>query len=100
MNAGAGWLSPQAQWRETPCLAEEFVALAPALAHPNLPEPVAYLAGQPLAPLFSRFEGGRTALEIARAWTPRLSLETGLSIAAWLAARGVLEPKCCERARA
>jgi flavin-dependent dehydrogenase len=85
-------LSPQAAWRDTPCLGREYVALAPALTHPNLADPVAFLGGEALAPLLRATGAARTALEMARGWP--MPLERGLSIAAWLAARGVLERAC------
>ncbi len=78
-----------AAWRETPCLGREFVETRLRSQHPNLQAPVAYLGGDPLAPLLRGLVGRRTALDLARGWP--LPLETGLSIAAWLAARGVLE---------
>jgi flavin-dependent dehydrogenase len=85
-------LSPQAEWRDTPCLGEAFVTLEPALTHPHLPRPVAYLGGTPLAPLLQGLQGPRTALDLARGWRPQVPFETGLQIAAWLAARAVLAP--------
>ena len=77
-------LSREASFVETPCLGDEFVGRAHALSHPGLAGPVAYLAGFALTPLLRDLPPGRTLLEIARSWTDRMPLESGLAIAAWL----------------
>jgi len=83
-------VSPEAAFVETPCLDGEFVGVAPALRHPRLETPVAYLAGRELAPLLKDLPPGRTPLQIARAWSIRMPLESGLAIAGWLINHGVL----------
>ena len=83
-------LSPHAALVETPCLAGEYVEAAPALAHPRLARPVAYLGGCALAPLLKGLPPGLTPLEIARSWSDRASIETGLALAGWLIRQGVL----------
>jgi flavin-dependent dehydrogenase len=83
-------LSPEAAFVETPCLDGEFVGAAPALRHPRLEIPVAYLGGRALAPLLKDLPPGRTPLQIARAWSNRMPLESGLAIAGWLVNHGVL----------
>jgi hypothetical protein len=83
-------LSSEAAFVETPCLDGEFVGVAPALRHPRLETPVAYLAGRALAPLLKDFSPGRTPLQIARDWSNRMPLESGLAIAGWLVNHGVL----------
>ena len=83
-------LSSEAAFVETPCLDGEYVGAAPALRHPRLETPVAYLAGRALAPLLKDLLPGRTPLQIARAWSNRMPLESGLAIAGWLVNHGVL----------
>jgi flavin-dependent dehydrogenase len=83
-------LSPEAAFVETPCLDGEFVGVAPALRHPRLEAPVAYLGVRALAPLLEDLPPGRTPLQIARAWSNRMPLESGLAIAGWLVNHGVL----------
>jgi flavin-dependent dehydrogenase len=83
-------LSSEAAFVEMPCLDGEFVGVAPALRHPRLETPVAYLAGRALAPLLKDFSPGRTPLQIARDWSSRMPLESGLAIAGWLVNHGVL----------
>ena len=83
-------LSPHAALVATPCLAGEYVDAAPALVHPRLARPVAYLGGCALAPLLEGLPAGLTPLEIARWWSDRASIETGLALAGWLIRQGVL----------
>ncbi len=83
-------LSSEAAFVETPCLDGEFVGVAPALRHPRLETPVAYLAGRALAPLLKDLPPGRTPLQIARGWSNRMPLDSGLAIAGWLVNHGVL----------
>ena len=90
MTAMAFELSPDAAFVETPCLDGEFVSAAPALRHPRLARPVAYLGGRELASLLRIFPPGRTPLQIARSWSNRMPLESGLAIAGWLVNHGVL----------
>ena len=90
MTVTAFELSPDAALVETACLDGEFVSAAPALRHPRLARPVAYLGGWELAPLLRDLPAGRTPLQIARSWSDRMPLESGLAIAGWLVSHGVL----------
>ena len=90
MAASPVELSPKTAFVGTPSLGEEFVDVVEAVSHPNLAGPVAYLGGVALTPLLRTLPAGRTPLEIARAWTERIPLETGLAIAGWLVNHGVL----------
>jgi flavin-dependent dehydrogenase len=83
-------LSRDAAFVETPCLDGEFVAPARALRHPRLARPVAYLGSWELAPLLRGLPPGRTPLQIAHSWSERMPLESGLAIAGWLVAHGIL----------
>ena len=60
LAAGPVALSPQLALDEVPCIDGEFVALTPALRHPALEEPLAYLGGWPVAPLMSLVRPGMT----------------------------------------
>jgi flavin-dependent dehydrogenase len=90
MTVVAFELSPDAALVETPCLDGEFVSAAPALCHPRLARPVAYLGGWKLAPLLRSLPPGCTPIQIARSWSDALPLESGLAIAGWLVSHGVL----------
>lgn len=84
------WLAPGVELAEQPCLDGAFVTLKPAVRHPALEGPVAFLGGHELAPLLAGFPGGFTPVEIARAWSDRLPFQTGLAMLAWLANNGLL----------
>jgi len=84
-------LSHDCQWEQLPCLGAEFVESKPALRHPGVEGPVAYLGGHELAPLLRAVRPGMTSHQLASRWSPPLPFDAGLSIARWLAARGVLE---------
>ena len=84
-------LSPDCQWEALPCLGAHYVEVKPALRHPAVDGPVAYLGGQELAPLLDVVRAGMTSRQLAEAWSAALPFDKGLSIARWLASRGVLE---------
>ncbi len=75
---------------EIPCIEGEFVTLKPALRHPRLAGPVAFLGDQPLAPLIGNLRSGATLIEIAQAWSQRMPFKSALSIALWLRHNGIL----------
>jgi hypothetical protein len=83
-------LSPDAELVEVPRLGGEFVGLGPALRHPALDAPVAYLGGWELAPLLRDVRSGTTLLQLARIWSVHVPFESGIAIAGWLFARGIL----------
>lgn len=93
-------LAPEAAIRSMPCLEADFVALRPALTHPGLDGPVAYLGGHALAPLLARFPDGATPLELARSWGDMLPLTPALAIVARLVDFGVIVPASPEPVRA
>lgn len=84
-------LSPDSQWEELPCLGAQFVEMRTALRHPRLDGPVAYVGGEPLAPLLREVRSGMTSRQLAHVWRRSLPMETGLAIAHWLLGHGVLE---------
>lgn len=83
-------LSPDAELVDVPRLGCEFVALGPALRHPALDAPVAYLGGWELAPLLRDVRAGMTLLQLARTWSVHVPFESGVAIAGWMFARGIL----------
>jgi flavin-dependent dehydrogenase len=83
-------LSRELEFVRTPCLKGDFVSLASALHHPRLASPLVFLGGRELAPLLQTLQPGRTPLQIARSWSNRMPLETGMAIAGWLVNHGIL----------
>lgn len=90
-NAGVQ-LSPDAELVEVPRLGSDFVGLGPALRHPALDAPVAYLGGWELAPLLRQVRTGMTPLQVVHSWSPRVPVESGIAIAGWMLGRGILVP--------
>jgi len=90
LSATSVGLSRHLEFVDLPCIDGEFVVLKPAVRHPGLEGPVAYLGGQELTPLLRRLPVGSTPLEIARSWSDRIPLESGLAIAGWMLNRGIL----------
>jgi len=83
-------LSSQLAFVDTPCIDGDFVTLKPAVAHPLLEEPVAYVGAWELRPLLGVVGRGMTPLDIARAWSDRMPLRSALQIAAWMLERDLL----------
>lgn len=75
-------LSAQAEFVELPCIADDFVVWKPALRHPNLESPVAYLGGRELAPLLQQLPSAFTPIQLAQS--------CGGAIAGWLLNNGIL----------
>jgi flavin-dependent dehydrogenase len=90
LSAARVELSRQLEFVELPCIDGDFVTVKPALRHPNLVSPAAYLGGWELAPLLQRLPAGSTPLQIARSWSDRIPLQSGLAIAGWLLNNGIL----------
>ncbi len=83
-------LSRELEFVDLPCIEGDFVTVKPALRHPGLEGPVAYLGGWELAPLLRRLPVGLTPLQIAQSWSARIPLQSGLAIAGWLLNNGIL----------
>lgn len=82
-------LSREIEFVDQPCIQGDFVALAPALRHPALDGPIAYLDGHALAPLVRALPAGLTLIQIAQLWSGRIPLDRGLAIAGWMLNRGL-----------
>jgi flavin-dependent dehydrogenase len=82
--------SPQLEFAAAPCIEGDFVSRKTAIRHPGLEGPVIFLAGRDLPGLLRDVPAGMTPLEIARSWSDRVPLQTGLQILVWLLDNGVL----------
>ncbi len=85
-------LSPLLRFTDIPCLVGDFVETRPALSHPGLEEPVAYLGGRAVGARLRALDGSRTPLAIARSWSDEIPLAEGLGIVGWLARNALLTP--------
>jgi len=83
-------LSPGVEIVELPCVVDRFIEARPAVRHPTLAAPVAYLGEVELAPLLRCVRSGMTPRDLARSWMPRVPPRKGLAIAQWLVSRGLL----------
>lgn len=83
-------LSPDLEIVDRPCIEGDLVAMRPAIRHPGLEEPLAYLGGWNVASLLRRVQPNMTPLDLAGAWSDRVPVRSGLAIAGWLLARGIL----------
>lgn len=85
-------LAPGATMVATPCLVDDRIERRPALIHPTLDRPVAFLSGAPLAPLLDDLDKVPTLAAALTRWDRAPPAGRGHAIAAWLVARGLLEP--------
>lgn len=77
---------------EVPCVVDDRVQLRRALLHPGLERPVAFVAGQELAPLFDLLPAAPRRSQAISLWSRRMAPGTASHIADWLQQRGVLAP--------
>jgi flavin-dependent dehydrogenase len=85
-------LSPAVRIVDVPILSGSFITHAPALSHPSLDYPVAFLGGAALVPLINDATGASTASQILHRWTRRVPPEAALGILKWMFAVGILIP--------
>ena len=83
-------LSGEAALVATPCVAGDFVRSVPALVHPGIERPVAYLGEVEVSRLLGSLPEGGTTAEIVRAWAPGVPPREGFELVSWLYRAGVL----------
>ena len=83
-------LAPGVEIVELPCVVDRFIEARPAVRHPSMAAPVAYLGEVELAPLLRCVRSGMTSRDLVQSWMPRVSPRNGPAIARWLIARGLL----------
>jgi hypothetical protein len=89
-------LSPGLEIVELPCVVDRLIEARPAVRHPALASPVAFLGDVELAPLLRCVRSGMTPPELVRAWMPRVPPQRGSAIAQWLVSRDLLVPQKAE----
>jgi len=83
-------LCPNTQILPTPLLQGDFVVSAPAMHHPNLDQPVAFLGGVDVVPLIGNLGPKHTIYEIISSWEPIVSMALSQQIVDWLWQHGIL----------
>jgi flavin-dependent dehydrogenase len=81
-------LSPEAVLVGEPCIVGDLVAMKPALRHPSLERPVAFLGGWELAKLLRPLHGDITLGALMNAW--QIPIGSKPAIATWLLDHRVL----------
>jgi flavin-dependent dehydrogenase len=81
VSLGRLGLSPAVRILPTPCIVGDRVEMRPAVYHPNLRRPVAYLGGVELAPL------------LTNPWPASLSATRTAALATWLVSNEILVPR-------
>ncbi len=76
----------------TPCIVGEFVELHPALRHPALEGPVAFLGGLPIAPFIDALPTAVAPQELAALAQQHFGTDRGGAVARWLLSHGLLAP--------
>ena len=84
-------LSDVVQIVQVPVLSGNLIKRAPALSHPRLKRPIAYLNGIALAPLAADLVDGLAMERLLARWTERMPSQTAWNIFRWMCAHGILE---------
>ncbi|WP_438828793.1 flavin-dependent monooxygenase QhpG [Streptomyces klenkii] len=87
-------LTPATELVSTPCVVGDQVSFRPALSHPTLARPVAYLGGLALAPLAESLSGDHTLAETLRAWSRTMAPGQAMAIARWLHQHDIMTVAC------
>lgn len=75
---------------ELPVLVGDIIAPHPALDHPGLEEPAAFVGDHAIAALAADFAGAPTAAEIVRDYSARMPRREAVQVLAWLWSRGLI----------
>ena len=86
-------LAPGLEIVDLPCVVDRYIEARPAVRHPCLASPVAFVGEVELAPLLRCVRRGMTPPELVRSWMPRVPPQQGSAIAHWLISRGLLIPQ-------
>jgi hypothetical protein len=89
-------LSDVVQIVQIPVLSGNIIKKAPALSHPRLKQPIAYLNGIALAPLATDLVDGLAMDQLLTRWTERMPSQIAWNIFRWMCAYGILERSSAE----
>lgn len=85
-------LSDAARLVTTPCITGNIITNMPALTHPKLERPVAYLKNIEASLLLDSIPQGGTVSDITKAWSGYFSRRDSVETLSWLYRMGVLVP--------
>lgn len=83
-------LAPEATLKHVPCIVGDFVAIKPALHHPGLDRPIAFVGGWELGPLLGPLSPGMPLRALMDTWP--IPSASKPAIANWLLKYHVLKP--------
>ncbi len=86
-------LSTDVHIRSTPCAVSDLVVSRPAVTHPSLIRPVAYLNGIEIVPLIRLVLPGDSIRSLLLRWNKRIPLESSMPLLVWMLENGILELK-------
>ena len=83
-------LSPDARLVATPCVVGDLIETQPALTHPRLERPVAFLGDVALAPIVEAIGSSATTDALLARWSSQVAPATGRAVVRWLLDREIL----------
>jgi flavin-dependent dehydrogenase len=83
-------LATDASLRDTPVIDGAWIRRQPALVHPALDEPVAWLGGIALGAALADVDGKRSGSQLVDGWSRRMAPQDAQELLAWLLSRGIL----------
>lgn len=83
-------LSEQAEIISLPVMKEDLIVSAPALRHPLLDRPVAFVGGTEIIPLLKRVRSGQTIGSLIKDWSSSILPSLSFEIVNWLWQRKIL----------
>lgn len=83
-------LAPACYWIELPCVVADRVQRRPALMHPELARPLAFIEDVDLHPLLTALPSGLPLSVLLQQWSARLAPRQAPRLAGWLLAQELL----------
>jgi hypothetical protein len=84
-------LSAAIRFIDASCVIDDLIRLHPAVIHPALDRPVAFLAGFAIVPLLDSAIVARTIRELVVGWSDGIPTTAACQIAVWLMRHGLIE---------
>lgn len=85
-------LAPDIKYVDTPVIKGDFICWIPALTHPNLPRPVAYIGDIEIVPLLKTLIPGQTLHKIIEKWVRDIPLAEAYQILSEMLSKKVIIP--------